>query len=604
MSQVLYRKHRSQTFDQLVGQEHIATILKNAVAQGQVAHAYLFYGPRGLGKTSTARILAKAVNCLQLKPDGNPCNECEACAAIREGKFLDLIEIDAASNRGIDQIRELKERIEFSPSEGKKKVYIIDEVHMLTTEAFNALLKTLEEPPDHAIFILATTEIHKVPATILSRCQRFDFRLGTDTDVKLLLSSVLKDENITIEEEAMDLIVDNARGSYRDALSLLDVIVSGQEKGDDPKHITGEEVRVVLGLADSTMAYFFLEKLVKGESGDALDLIDELSQKGVNFGQFVTFALSVLREILVNGLRGKVDTEEYSFASSLDRKKTLKLINLFVDAERSLKDALVPTLPLEILVADAMEIFGDGEESGGDKGEKGNKGGNNKNNGDDDDRKNTTGGDAKGNIHTVQRTLKKPLTAESKRSKTKDRSAGSTKLKEGTGGLLSEEDTLGDVVNVTGGVNPTDGADTDDLENQECNHKLSLDGSDLAGHWEDVVKELRRYNSHLYAFVGRAKVLGLENGVLTLAVGFNFHKDRIESPKSRDAISEVFMKVFGESVKLECILDDSIRSSVKPAAEVVVIDQEVEKSSADVTARSQNIYDSVSEVFGDELVGM
>jgi DNA polymerase III subunit gamma/tau len=581
MSQVLYRKHRSQTFDQLVGQEHIATILKNAVAQGQVAHAYLFYGPRGLGKTSTARILAKAVNCLQLKPDGNPCNECEACVAIREGKFLDLIEIDAASNRGIDQIRELKERIEFSPSEGKKKVYIIDEVHMLTTEAFNALLKTLEEPPDHAIFILATTEIHKVPATILSRCQRFDFRLGTDADVNLLISSVLKEENITIDDEAMDLIIENARGSYRDALSLLDVIVSGQEKGDDPKHITEEEVRVVLGLADSTMAYFFLEKLVKGESGEALDLIDELSQKGVNFGQFVTYVLSVLREILVSGLRGKVDIEEYSFAASLDRSKTLKLINLFVDAERSLKDALVPTLPLEILVADAMEIFGDGEGSDGGK--------SGKTEGDDgsgDDRKNTTGNNSGEKRPKVGTKSKKISSTDKKTSRKKDPDAGSLKKKGEDTPPIAEAKPQNDGTNTAGG----DG--------------LSLDGSKLAAHWEDVVKELRKYNSHLYAFIGRAQVLGLENGVLTLAVGFDFHKDRIESPKSRDAISEVFKKVFGEPVKLECILDDSIRSSVKPAAEVIVMEQEVEKAPVDVAAKARNIYDSVSEVFGDELVGM
>ena len=228
MSRVLYRKYRAQNFDELIGQEHITKLLKNAVRKEQLSHAYLFVGSRGTGKTSTARILSKAVNCLDLKKDGNPCNKCEICVSITNGNFLDLIEIDAASNRGIDQIRELKERIEFAPSKGKYKIYIIDEVHMLTNEAFNALLKTLEEPPSHIIFILATTDVHKLPATILSRCQRYDFRLGTELEIEKVLKSVLKSEKLKIEDEALKLVVRNARGSYRDALSLLDVIVNSQ----------------------------------------------------------------------------------------------------------------------------------------------------------------------------------------------------------------------------------------------------------------------------------------------------------------------------------------------------------------------------------------
>ena len=174
MPSVLYQKYRSMDFDEIKGQDHVTKLLKNAVKGNQISQAYLFVGSRGTGKTSTARILAKAVNCKKPKADGNPCNECEYCTSITTGRFMDLIEIDAASNRGIDQIRELKEKIEFSPSEGKFKVYIIDEVHMLTTEAFNALLKTLEEPPGHVIFILATTDVHKLPPTILSRCQRYE----------------------------------------------------------------------------------------------------------------------------------------------------------------------------------------------------------------------------------------------------------------------------------------------------------------------------------------------------------------------------------------------------------------------------------------------
>lgn len=271
MPSVLYRKYRAQDFDQLIGQDHITKLLKNAVKTGQIAQAYLFVGSRGTGKTSTARILSKAVNCLQPKEDGNPCNECEVCKAISNGSLLDLIEIDAASNRGIDQIRELKEKIEFSPSEGKYKVYIIDEVHMLTTEAFNALLKTLEEPPAHVIFILATTDVHKLPPTILSRCQRYDFRLGTDEEIKNVLSDVAKKEDLKIDDKAMALLVQNAKGSYRDALSLLDVVYSGQEKGK--KEITEEEVRKILGLPDFDKVVVLLKSLEKGDGKKCLEKV-------------------------------------------------------------------------------------------------------------------------------------------------------------------------------------------------------------------------------------------------------------------------------------------------------------------------------------------
>jgi DNA polymerase III subunit gamma/tau len=564
MSHVLYRKYRSQTFDELIGQSHITTLLKNAVAQGQIAHAYLFYGPRGLGKTSTARILAKAVNCLQLKPDGNPCGTCRHCTAIRDGSFLDLIEIDAASNRGIDQMRELKERIEFSPTEAKMKVYIIDEVHMLTTEAFNALLKTLEEPPPHAMFILATTEIHKVPATILSRCQRFDFRLGTDDEIKKLLSSVAKEEGVAIDDGAMKLMIENARGSYRDALSLLDVVASGQKADGDEKHITQEEVSGALGLADSTMVYFFLEKIVNGEASEALNLVQELSQKGVNLGQFLKFVLSVLREILVAIMRGDVGALEYSFAKKLDRTKTLKLINLCVESERSLRDALVPSLPLELLVADSLEMFG-GEDGGGGTIQPNSSGADDGS----DDRKKAMG---------------KGVTKDEKRTVVPDENKHPDQSIEVKNSAESSADAKKEPVAAH--------------RSKPC---LSLSEEDLKRKWVEVLKGLRPYNSHLYAFVGRARVRDLTDGVLTLAVAFDFHKDRIESPKSKDAIAKVFKEVFGCPVKLNCVLDDSIRPPrTNPDMDVVAL------AEAPTSPRpsAANIYNSVADVFGSDLVGL
>lgn len=236
----LYRKWRPQNFNTVVGQEETVRVLRNAVIKNRVSHAYLFCGTRGTGKTSTARILAKALNCTDLQ-NGEPCNHCDACTAITEGSFLDVIEIDAASNRGIEEARNLLEKVAFVPVVGKRKVYIIDECHMLTNEAFNALLKTFEEPPDHVVFILATTEIRKVPLTIRSRCQRFDFRNISDKDLFRTLCKIADAEQITADDDAIELLTEQAKGSMRDALTLMDQLIGGSDSftAEDIQHITG-----------------------------------------------------------------------------------------------------------------------------------------------------------------------------------------------------------------------------------------------------------------------------------------------------------------------------------------------------------------------------
>ena len=293
MSEVFYRKWRPRRLDQVVGQEPITQTLGRAVALGRVAHAYLFCGPRGTGKTSTARILAKAVNCLSPE-QGEPDNDCEICRSINEGRALDLIEIDAASNRGIDDIRNLSDKIRFAPNEARYKVYIIDEVHMLTEPAFNALLKTLEEPPAHAIFVLATTEAHKVPLTVISRCQRFDFRRIPVELIVDKLGDLCREEGIEASTDALALIARRAGGSLRDAENLLEQVVVSYSSP-----IAEEQVRDLLQLGGDEMALELVGHIVKGAVRDGLAVINKVAQQGSDLRQLHRGVMEHLREVLL-----------------------------------------------------------------------------------------------------------------------------------------------------------------------------------------------------------------------------------------------------------------------------------------------------------------
>lgn len=292
MSYIVFaRKYRPQGFDEVIGQSHITTTLKNAITQNRVAHAYIFAGPRGVGKTTTARIFAKALNC-EKGPTENPCGKCPSCAEITQGTSLDILEIDGASNRGIDEIRNLRENVKFAPSKGRFKVYIIDEVHMLTAEAFNALLKTLEEPPAHVKFIFATTQAHKVPPTILSRCQRFDFRRISIKDIVGSLKSIVKKEGLKVDDDVLMLIARHSDGSMRDAQVVLDQISSFAEG-----KISAQDASKILGAVSDDILFALAESIKSRDAAFALKTIDSLADEGKDIVQVVLYLIEHFRNL-------------------------------------------------------------------------------------------------------------------------------------------------------------------------------------------------------------------------------------------------------------------------------------------------------------------
>ena len=366
MAQALYRKWRSRSFAELVGQPHIVRTLENALETGRVAHAYLFNGPRGTGKTSTARLLAKALCCVG-EGAARPCGNCRACLAIDDSSYLDLNEIDAASNNGVEDVRELRHQVQSAPTEGEVRIFIIDEVHMLSTSAFNALLKTLEEPPEHVYFMLATTEVHKIPATVISRCQRFDFRRIGSAEIEAHLATIAKEEGCDVEEAALSMIADSAQGGMRDAIGLLDQVVSF---GHDT--VSLELVQSMLGLSDIQAINSFIDSLVAGDKPQGLEVLESVVEQGRSLPEFLKQLVTQLRWVFRMQMdRTGSSLDEVSrdqakvirgWAERWPEAHTLHALSLFLDtlsrmgaSQQPLGQTQHPQILIEIALVQAID---------------------------------------------------------------------------------------------------------------------------------------------------------------------------------------------------------------------------------------------------------
>lgn len=357
MTQALYRKWRPRKWEQVVAQDHVVQTLRNAIKSNRVGHAYLFSGPRGTGKTTTARLLAKAVNCLSEDLENRPCDECKNCQAVNDGRFLDLIEIDAASNTSVEDVRDLRDKINYAPTDGKFKVYIIDEVHMLSTAAFNALLKTLEEPPAHAIFILATTEVHKIPATVLSRCQRHEFRRIPVMEIVKTLQTLCAEEKIQAHEDALILIARQATGAMRDAISLLDQLAS------TGKTIDLELAQTVLGTATNQLVLELVEAIEKNDPAAGLETIHRALDSGSDPRQYARQVVEYMRNLLLfrMGNEKQVEATKENKVLMRQHSETIEIeaimawIGYFNDAINDLRTSWQPSLALEIAFTKTLQ---------------------------------------------------------------------------------------------------------------------------------------------------------------------------------------------------------------------------------------------------------
>ncbi len=512
MYQALYRKYRPKTFDELLGQDHITTTLKHQVEKGNIGHAYLFSGTRGTGKTSAAKIFSRAVNCTDLK-NGNPCNQCDSCKGILDESIMDVIEMDAASNNSVDDIRDLRDKVIYPPSRTKFKVYIIDEVHMLSKGAFNALLKTLEEPPKHLIFILATTEPERLPQTILSRCQRFDFKRITANYIVQNMKDITKSLNIGVEDKVLNLIARNADGAMRDALSLLDQCISFNEE-----EISYEDATNILGITNSDLIFHMADDILEKSLEKTLETIDDIIQNGKDIHQFIKDLIYHFRNLMV--VKTSNRPEEIMDSEDIERlisqSKTMKLeyilsaLQILTTADANAKWSTQPRIILEMAMIKLVKLE---EELSLEE-----------------------------RIKRLEMGIVDNVQSVVKQSPVEKKVAVS-------GSQKSEK------VEVT----PTEPVEREEVVDDGST--LTLDT--INSQWAAVMQTIKMKKINIYALLLEGNVLSFQNNLLTIGYeeGFGFHKDAISGDNNKLFVEEIVSTHFKKPIVMTFIMGKQITKS-------------------------------------------
>ena len=587
----LYRKYRPNSFEDLVGQKHVVRTLKNALEYNRIAHAYLFAGPRGTGKTSTAKIYAQALNCVD-GPTAKPCGHCETCKKIQSGQSIDVIEIDGASNRGIDEIRDLREKVKFFPSEGKYKVYIIDEVHMLTKGAFNALLKTLEEPPANVVFILATTEPHKIIDTILSRCQRFDFSLMSSTDIKSRLEYICQEEKIEYDQGSLNLITAASNGGLRDAISLLDQAISFTNA-----KLEEEEIQEMLGKVEAAFLKEFLANLIDKKTAELLEMLNEVINSGKGISIFVSDFINFLRQIILYKECGKNSsllnfTDGFlegldNILESIKTKMIINFIEILSNLEKDLNYTDQPRIILEMAVL-KMSAFETGNSLEG----------------------------LKNRIQKLESALSSLIkdgvdysaqtskASDKKRYNSKeelnDKRQFKTNAKDESTKLntASKKDDFSKDNDTSQESNPSDSRNSD---LKSANKQSLLEIGNLKKAWSDILSQLRGENVSVQALLLEGSPVKVEGETIYI----NFPEDKNFHKKGAEKNASLIQKVIKNVLKVNCELvffsgEEANRQSKKKKSEIINLKEdsfEPEKASDE-----ESVVDKVLKMFNGQLI--
>lgn len=566
----LYREWRPKTFAQIVGQNHITKTLTNALRQERVAHAYLFSGPRGTGKTTAAKILAKALNCEQ--PDGvEPCNQCASCQGIDHGNAMDVLEIDAASNRGIDEIRGLREKVNLSAGQSRYKVYIIDEVHMLTTEAFNALLKTLEEPPNFVVFILATTEVHKIPLTILSRVQRFEFHRIAVQDIQMRLAEVCQAMGREVEPAALTVIAQKSEGGLRDALSILDQCLISED------YLNVTLVYQILGMVGESYSAELVDALLAQDYAGVLSILAQGVSWGRDPRQIVRELLDYLRQLMLALATGKpaqvapnLQEEVARQATQAGMERLLHWLGTLLQGESQLKYASNARLAVEMLLVQTLyESCRPTDSSPGEY-------------------------EGKAAAAPQRNVEKSGLQGMNHREKPVIPVTRKGAVPKGAGINLQEQRT-----------EPA-GQEIPEGSPQTVSAALSL--TKIKAHWEEVLERVRKSKKSTHAFLleGRPEAVDGQTVILVFKEGFSFHRDKVEQPENRQTVEQALQAIFAQPLSVSGLMQNEFEAKCKNTSEQdspgPVRSTEILSGGETAVCLEELVVKRAEDIFGRELV--